>query len=102
MTAEKKVTKIIDADLKDIMPTFLENRQKDLNNIQQALQNKDFKSIQVIGHKLAGNAGSYGLADLGEIGAKIEMSAIKQDYDELNHLYQQFVEYMGSLEIIYK
>lgn len=102
MTNTNKTKKIIDSDLKDIMPSFLQNRAKDLVNISQALGSKDFKTIQVIGHKLAGNAGSYGLADLGEIGAKIEMAAIKNDSEDLKRLYSEYKSYMDNLEIEFK
>jgi len=102
MADSGKIQITIDADLKDIMPTFLSNRIKDLSSILEAIKTNDIKTIQVIGHKLAGNAGSYGLPDLGQIGVNLEMAAIKQDLISIKSLLIEYKNYMEKLEIVYK
>lgn len=102
MNESKRNQISVDADLKDIMPTFLSNRMKDLGAILDAIKSNDIKAIQVIGHKLAGNAGSYGLPDLGQIGVNLEMAAIKQDINSIKSLLIEYKNYMENLEIVYK
>lgn len=92
----------IDIDLKEILPSFLENRKKDIGLIEEHLKNGNYDHIESIGHKLAGNAGSYGFADLGLIGVAIEEACQNKDYDKLNDLYEQYKSFMDNLEIEYK
>ncbi|MEC7275494.1 MAG: Hpt domain-containing protein [Bdellovibrionota bacterium] len=99
MSNEIHVT--IDKDLEDIMPMFLENRQKDLNALKGHLETMDIESIQTIGHRLAGNAGSYGLEDLGHIGAAIEDSCISKDEAGIRENCQKYSEFMSLLKISY-
>lgn len=89
----------IDKDLEDIIPSFLENRRKDLEKVKDAISQNDFKTIESIAHKLAGNAGSYGLDDLGEIGMKLEVAASKEEFPLVEELFQNYRDYMNKLTI---
>ncbi|MBT3235736.1 MAG: Hpt domain-containing protein [Bdellovibrionales bacterium] len=91
----------IDRDLEEIVPTFLENRHKELIKIAEAIEAADFASLQIIGHKLAGNSGGYGFAKLGELGAQIEQAAIKRSIDPMQGLYDQIKHYLDQVEIKY-
>ena len=95
----EKIIVSVDADLEEIIPTFLENRQKDLVQIDQALGAMDLKAIESIAHKLAGNAGSYGLDQLGELGATLESACQAGDKDKVDQLCQQYKDYLANLEI---
>lgn len=95
----EKILVSIDADLEEIIPTFLENRQKDISKIDQALASMDLKAIETIAHKLAGNAGSYGLDDLGEIGAQLESACQAADKEAVNSLCASYKDYLSRLEI---
>lgn len=96
--SEKIVVKI-DAELKDIIPTFLENRHKDIVTIEKALETKDLQTVESVAHKLAGNAGSYGLPDLGNIGSNLEAACQREDLAEVQKLYLSYRSYLQSLEI---
>lgn len=98
----EKIVVTIDADLEEIIPTFLENRRKDLDTIRDALASDDLAAIESIAHKLAGNAGSYGLDDLGEIGAKMESACQTRNVDETKELFQDYCSYLENLEIKYE
>jgi HPt (histidine-containing phosphotransfer) domain-containing protein len=99
--SEKNIVSV-DKDLEEIIPSFLENRKKDLTLLDQAIEQNDFAAIEVIGHKLAGNAGSYGFPDLGEIGCSIELQAEKKNSDTLRELIASYKSYMETLEIKYE
>jgi HPt (histidine-containing phosphotransfer) domain-containing protein len=98
----EKIVVTIDEDLEEIIPTFLENRKKDLENIAHALNNGDLKTIEVIAHKLAGNAGSYGLHDLGEIGVELEKGCQNEAIEEIKALHQKYTDYMNRLEVVFE
>lgn len=95
----EKITIKIDADLKDIIPTFLENRKKDIIIIEKALETNDLSTIESVAHKLAGNAGSYGLPDLGNIGASLENACQREDLAEVQKLHGDYQNYLQNLNI---
>jgi HPt (histidine-containing phosphotransfer) domain-containing protein len=99
--SEKIIVKI-DEDLEEIIPMFLENRAKDLEQLKKALEEENFKAIEVIGHKLAGNAGSYGLHDLGEIGVALEKSCLEQEKSKVQAIVENYKDYLNRLEIIFE
>jgi len=73
--SEDKIIVHIDIDLEDLVPGFLENRQKDLEMLEKVIQENDFESLRSIGHNLKGVGGGYGFLEITEIGAAIEESA---------------------------
>ena len=95
----EKIVVEIDKDLEPIFGSFLANRQKDVDLLKDAIASSSYDSIESIGHKLAGNAGSYGLSDLGEIGARLEQSAIDSDMAAIEEDYKKYCDYLNNLEI---
>lgn len=91
----------IDIKLKEIFPTYLSNRQNDLKVIKLALQVKDLAKIEAVAHKLAGNAGSYGLTALGEMAFELEAACQREDLLVIKAKYEQFLNYMKNLQIEY-
>jgi HPt (histidine-containing phosphotransfer) domain-containing protein len=97
-----KIVVVVDKDLKDIMPGFLNNRKKDVVELAKFLSSKDFKSIQVIGHKMAGNAGGYGIDQLGEYGSKLEAAAMASDTAAMKKYIDLITDYVARLEVEFK
>lgn len=91
----------VDKDIEEIVPMFLENRLKDIEQLKAFIEQQDITQIEVISHKLAGNAGSYGFTDLGLIGAKMEQACKDKDMNEIQNKFQEFVNYMNNLEVEY-
>lgn len=91
----------IDQDLEDIMPQFLENRNKDVTKITEFLVADDVENIKVIAHKMAGNAGGYGLDHLGDIGAQMEDACKAKDMETVKTLFDEMKNYLNSIEIEY-
>jgi len=96
-----KIVVNIDKDLKEIMPGFLKNRNQDLADLVGHINNNDLKNIEVIGHKLAGNAGGYGLQNLGDIGSALEEAAQKHDVESIKKLIAKYNDFINRLEINY-
>ena len=89
----------IDIDLQEILPKFIENRQKDLEMIKIYLENKDLIKIEVIAHKLAGNAGSYGFTHLGKIGLELEAACQSADLNTIKSKYEEYLNYMKFVQV---
>ncbi len=97
-----KIIVKIDSDLKEIVPMFIDNRHKDLSELDECLSNKNIQSIEVIAHKLAGNAGSYGFMDLGKIGASLEDACKANDLENIKKFILEYKDFMSKLEVEYK
>ena len=91
----------IPSDMQDILPDYLAGRKDETIILTEALFKKDFKTLQFIGHKLAGAAGSYGLMKLTEIGQRLESSARSEDLVSLSMAVADYRLYLRQLEIIY-
>ena len=99
MPLYSKIRVQVDKDLADIMPTFLNNRNKDIELITKSLSTGDLAGIESVAHKLAGNAGGYGLADLGIIGREMETSAKQKNMEQVQKLFQKMKDYLANLDI---
>ena len=47
----------VDKDLEELVPTFLENRRKDVETMLAALQQLDFDTLHTIAHQIKGSGG---------------------------------------------
>ena len=91
----------IDSDLKEIIPNFMNGRKKDIGLLETAIKESDFAEIQSIGHKLKGNAGSYGFDGLGDIGHGIEKAAKESKLEEIEQLFDDYKKHLEQIEIEY-
>ena len=96
-----KIVVQIDEEIKEIIPNFLEGREKDINLFKVAIDAEDFDQLESIGHKLKGNAGSYGFHKMSEYGAGIEIAAKSKELAKIKSLVGEFEEHFENIEIEY-
>ncbi len=92
----------LEADLADLVPGLLANRQRELQTLHTALQAQDMETIHKIGHNLKGVAGSYGLMDLADLGLQLEEAAKQADAEGVANTLTGIEEYLAGLEISYR
>jgi len=97
-----KIIVKIDSDLEEIIPMFIDNRHKDLKELDECLSSNDLSSIEVIAHKLAGNAGSYGFMDLSKIGANLEMACKEKNQEKIEKFISEYKNFMAKLEVVFE
>ena len=91
----------VDASLSDLIPGFLKNRRKDVIMLHEALKKSDFEVVEIVGHRLRGNAGGYGFDELGLLGAQMEIAGQKHDRTGAAKLAIQLADYITHVEIQY-
>ena len=101
-SSQDKITVYIDADLEDLIPGFLENRQSDIQAINQALQEENYESVQVIGHGMKGAGGGYGFEEISEIGDMLEQAAKNEENRTIRILADELAAYLEKVEIKYE
>tara|TARA_Y100000590_G_scaffold470750_1_gene669263 strand:+ start:31917 stop:32249 length:333 start_codon:yes stop_codon:yes gene_type:complete len=97
-----KIIVKIDSDLEEIIPMFIDNRHKDLKELDEHLVSNDIQSIEVIAHKLAGNAGSYGFMDLSKVGASLEEACKEKNQEDIKKYILEYKDFMKNLEVVFE
>jgi CheY-like chemotaxis protein len=83
-------------------PQYLQNRQQDIENIAQAIEQADFATIQRLGHNMAGSGAGYGFPEITEIGRRMESAAQRASLQEMPKLLADLTAYMAELEVVYE
>ena len=96
-----KIVVRVDPDIADLIPGFLENRQKDIKTIHETLQKGDYETLQRMGHTLKGTGGGYGFDEITDIGLRIENAAKGKNADEILRQVQELSDYLGKVETLY-
>lgn len=96
------ITVIIDSDLEDLIPGFLENRKKDLLSLKDALGKRENETIQSIGHSLKGVGGGYGFDEISRLGAEVENSAKASNHDMLERLVGELDDYLNRIHVVFE
>lgn len=98
----EKIIVEIDPDLEELIPGFLENRKKDVDALNAAVNAGDFDTLRSTGHSLKGVGGGYGFATITDIGGDIEAAAKVQDMDSIKDLIGRLADYLERVEVVYQ
>lgn len=98
---EQKIIAHVDSDLADIIPGFLENRQKDCKSVLDALEKGDYETIRILGHSMKGVGGGYGFNTVTDLGASIEQAAKNKNTMEIYNLINKLITYLDRVEVVY-
>lgn len=91
----------VDAELADLIPRYLANRQADLAFAREMLDQGDYVLIAALAHRLKGNAASYGFAGLSEIAVGLEQAANGRDIDAMISQLAAYEAFLATLHIEY-
>ncbi|MFZ9594931.1 MAG: response regulator [Bdellovibrionia bacterium] len=89
----------IQDELAELVPQYLINRHEELKDLKQFIETQEFQRIETIGHRLKGNAKSYGFEALGRLGGALEFAAQKKDLlavEQVAHQMKLFLDEVGE------
>ena len=92
----------VDPDLEDIIPRFLQNRQRDIGAILDALDKNDYETIRILGHNMKGAGGGYGFEFITDVGGSIEQAAKNKDADEIEKSVKSLSAYLEQIEVVFQ
>ncbi|MFI5248190.1 MAG: Hpt domain-containing protein [Nitrospirales bacterium] len=92
----------IDPGLEDIIPGFLENRRRDVQTIETALQQNNLAQIHIIGHRMKGDGGGYGFDAISTMGAALEQAAAREDRDAIRRHTAELFNYLARVTVVYR
>ena len=94
--------KSIDDDLADLVPEYLKNRRLELGELKKLLEKGDFEMIQTLGHRLKGNAKSYGFEPLGKLGSHLEEASRIKNADEIKDIIDEIRVYLDDSKRVFR
>ena len=92
----------IDPEIKELIPGFLENRQKDIQALSIAVESGDFEGIGFLGHSMKGSGGGYGFQKITDLGRSLEEAANAENQDEIRELVEELAAYLENVECVYE
>ncbi len=99
---QQTITVIVAKDLEDLIPTFMTNRNKEVETLRTALGADDMEQLRQLGHRMKGVGNSYGFEHISVLGKKIEDSAKIKDLSGLNALIAEYMDYLVRVKIVYE
>ncbi len=100
--AENGITLYIDQGLEEIVPGFLENRRRDVQTLEAALQESNLAQIQLIGHRMRGDGGGYGFDAISTMGAAMELAAAREDRDAIRRHIVELIDFLARVTVVYR
>lgn len=91
----------VDPDLEDLIPSFIANRQIDIQTIASALNLEDFITLRRVGHNLRGAGAAFGFDRVSDMGARLEEAALASNAEGIREVADQLAAYMRRAAIVY-
>jgi len=89
-------------DLEDLVPTFLKNRRKELDNLRIALAAQDLEQLRQLGHRMKGVGVSYGFECVSTLGKTIEDGARSGDRASLEASIAKYEDYLARVQVAFE
>ncbi len=96
-----KVTVEIDADLRDLIPQFIENRKRDIESLAELIAKEELTAIAQLSHKIKGAAAGYGFSELSDLAAQMEVAAKNANPAPLADLVRKMKIHLLNIDIRY-
>jgi hypothetical protein len=91
----------VDQELEDLVPGYLENRQKDIVSMGEALDHRDYETIRVLGHRMKGSGGGYGFDAISEVGLALQEAASNRNDSDIRKWVRTLAVYLERVEVTY-
>jgi CheY-like chemotaxis protein len=91
----------VSAELEELMPKFLANRRRDVEQIIAELANGDFERIRALGHGIKGAGGTYGSAVISRLGEHIEQAAVERNAGAIEADVTALNDYLERVELVF-
>lgn len=77
-------------------PEFISNRRQDVVRMREALAQREFNAIRVIGHNCKGTGVGYGYPEISRLGSSIEKAALSTDESAVADSIREFEEFVAT------
>lgn len=88
----------IDAEIIEIVPTFIEHRWQDVASLQDALAHADPSLIRKVAHNLKGSGRSFGFDTVTALGVRLERAARAENWRAIGKFIDLLIAYLERVE----
>jgi HPt (histidine-containing phosphotransfer) domain-containing protein len=89
----------VDEEIADLIPEFLENRRRDVEQIKRLVQEGKYEELARLGHTMKGTGGGYGFTEISEIGQGIEEAGARGDREAMTRLCERLASYLATVTV---
>jgi len=100
--AEKAYTVTLARDFQDLIPEFIENRRRELEELRGALAAGRYERLGELGHRMRGIGTSYGFDRVSVLGGEIEDRAAAADRAGLATRIAEYADYLARVRVVYE
>jgi HPt (histidine-containing phosphotransfer) domain-containing protein len=98
---EKKIV-IVDSELKDIIPGFLDDWKEEVRFMREALEKGDYETILKLGHDMKGIGGACGFDTVTDMGRSLEEAAKVMHQEVIGKTLDKLSSYLKRVEVVYE
>jgi HPt (histidine-containing phosphotransfer) domain-containing protein len=102
VTADKAHTVILGRHFEELIPGFIENRRRELEELRGALEAGRYGELGELGHRMRGIGATYGFDRVSVLGAEIEDRAAAADREGLAARIAEYADYLAHLKVVYE
>ncbi|MEC9283115.1 MAG: Hpt domain-containing protein [Bdellovibrionota bacterium] len=92
----------LDEDLMDIMESFIDLTEKDMQDLSVAFESKNTDATLKLAHTLKGDSGGYGFSEMSEISRSLELAVKDNDENKMLEYWQDLQEYWQEVKHAYE
>ncbi len=97
----EKIIAHLDPDLRDLIPGYLKNREKDIKIITKSIKIADFDKIRMLAHSMRGSGGGYGFMPISKIGEALERAARIKDLKQIKKHLDELSDFLERVTLVY-
>ena len=90
-----------DPDLEDLIPSFMQNRRNELQDIDAAVARGDFDAIRRIAHTWKGICRPYGFVHLETLSRNLEVAGENESATEAQGIASEIRVFLDNVRIVY-
>ncbi|HUQ93752.1 MAG TPA: response regulator [Bryobacteraceae bacterium] len=87
--------------IEGLVPKYLLNIRRDMEAILAAVEGKDCRVAQRLGHQFKGSGEGYGFPEISRTGAALEVAAAADNADEIRNQIVSLASYLDRVEIVW-
>ncbi|MBU4055559.1 MAG: response regulator, partial [Proteobacteria bacterium] len=92
----------VERDLEDLIPGFLANRAKDIEDIKKALDQRNYETIRILGHSMKGAGGGYGFDYITETGRALENAANENKPEKVMQVVKDLSAFLDRVQVVFE
>ena len=91
----------MDLDLRDLIPGYLRNREKNIKTIIQSIETTGFDKIRILAHSMRGSEGGYGFMSTSKIDEALEETSRIKDLKQIKKHLTVLPDFLERVTLVY-